>query len=169
MEKLNKVSRILEVPLEFVSGVFLLLILAFVFIQVISRYIFDASHGFMEEFSRWFQIWLAYLMIGVVEKRRRHIAIDILPSRLSGKFRIILMIVISIANLIFAIILFWAGIELTQLLRQTGVLSQTGIPTPMWIVRLCVPLGAIFLSFFCIEHLINDIRSLTNQYTQRKK
>lgn len=169
MEKLNKVSRILEVPLEFVSGVFLLLILAFVFIQVISRYIFEASHGLMEEFSRWFQIWLAYLMIGVVEKRRRHIAIDILPSRLSGKLKIILMIVISIANLIFAIILFWAGIELTQLLRQTGVLSQTGIPTPMWIVRLCVPLGAIFLAFFCIEHLINDIRSLTNQYTQRKK
>lgn len=163
MGKLSKVSRILEAPLELVSGIFLLLILTFVFIEVISRYVFAASHGFMEEFSRWFQVWIAFMMLGVIEKRRRHIAIDILPGRLSGKYKNALMIVISIMNLIVAIVLGWAGIELTQLLRQTGVLSQTNIPTPMWIIRICVPLGAVFLAFFSIEHLITDIRSLVRQ------
>ena len=160
MGKLGRVSRILEARLELISGIFLLLILGFVFSEVISRYVFEASHGFMEEFSRWFQIWIAYLMLGVIEKRRRHIAIDILPGRLSGKYKTALMAVISIMNLIVAVVLCWAGIELTQLLRQTGVLSQTNIPTPMWIVRICVPIGAVFLAFFSIEHLITDIRSL---------
>jgi C4-dicarboxylate transporter DctQ subunit len=169
MGKLSRLSRILEVPLELLSGIFLLLILAFVFGEVVSRYIFATSHGFMEEFSRWFQIWLAYLMIGVVEKRRRHIAVGILPSRLSGKYRTALMIVISMMNLIVSVVLCWAGIELIQLLRQTGVLSQTGIPTPMWIVRVCVPLGAICLAFFSIEHLVTDIRSLASQYAQGRE
>ena len=158
--KLNKISRIFEAPLELLSGIFLLLILTFVFSEVISRYLFAASHGFMEEFSRWFQIWIAYLMLGVIEKRRRHIAIGILPGRLSGKYKSILMIIISMMNLIVAVFLGWAGIELIELLRQTGVLSQTNIPTPMWIVRICVPLGAAFLAFFSIEHLIVDIRSI---------
>ena len=160
MRKLSRVSRIIEAPIELVAGIFLLLILAFVFAEVVSRYVFAASHGFMEEFSRWFQIWIAYLMLGVVEKRRRHIAIDILPGKLSGRYKNVLMIIISMMNLIVAVVLGLAGIELVNLLRQTGVLSQTNIPTPMWVVRICVPLGAAFLAFFSIEHLIDDIRSL---------
>ena len=160
MGKLRRISRILEAPIELVSGIFLLLILTFVFAEVISRYVFAASHGFMEEISRWFQIWIAYLMLGVIEKRRRHIAIDILPGRLSGRYKHVLMIIISMMNLIVAVVLGWAGIELIYLLKQTGVLSQTNIPTPMWIVRICMPLGAAFLAFFSIEHLIDDIRSL---------
>ena len=168
MGKLSRVSRILENPLELISGIFLLLILAFVFSEVVSRYVFAASHGFMEEFSRWFQIWIAYLMLGVVEKRRRHIAIDILPRRLSGKYKTALMIAISIMNLIVAIVLCWAGIELVQLLRQTGILSQTSVPTPMWIIRICVPLGAALLAFFSIEHLVTDIRSLVRRGREKE-
>jgi C4-dicarboxylate transporter DctQ subunit len=169
MQVLHKISRRLESHTELISGFFLILILAFVFLEVVSRYIFAASHGFMEEFSRWFQIWLAYLMLGVVEKRRRHIAIDILPGMLTGKTRDLLMIAISILNLIVAVVLCYAGIMLTQLLKQTGVLSQTAIPTPMWIVRLCIPLGAIFLAFFSIEHIVSDIRNLISQNRRSKE
>jgi TRAP-type C4-dicarboxylate transport system permease small subunit len=167
MGKPRRVSGILESPLELLCSVFLILILTLVFSEVISRYVFSASHGFMEEFSRWFQVWIAYLILGVVEKRRQHIAIDILPGILSGKCKSAVMIVVSVMNLIVAIFLCWAGIKMTHLLRETSVLSQTDIPTPMWIVRICVPLGAFFLGLFSLENLIADIRSLRN-YSKEK-
>jgi TRAP-type C4-dicarboxylate transport system permease small subunit len=31
---------------------------------------------------------------------------------------------------------------------------------PVWIVRISVPLGAFFLAFFSIEHLVDDVRHL---------
>ena len=160
MRKLETVSRKLEGPLQVASNIFLILILAFVFSEVVSRYIFAQSHGFMEDFSKWSQIWLAYLMLGVIDRGRRHIAVDVLPRRLPERYKTALLIVLDIVVLSFAIILCWSGIESTIVIKKLGLLSGTEINTPMWIVRLCVPLGAMFLAFFSIQHLATDIVSL---------
>lgn len=160
MKKLGRLSQILETPLETGAGIFLILILVLVFSEVVSRYVFAASHGFMEEFSKWSQIWMAYLILGVIEKRRRHVGVDILPRRIPEKYRNILLIVTDAMALIFAAVLCWAGVGAIQLAHQLGLHSTTTVPTPMWIVRLCIPLGAVFLAFFSIEHLIIGIRSL---------
>ena len=166
--KLREISRILETPLESVSIFLCASILVLVFAEVVSRYIFAASHGFMEEFSKWAQVWLVYLMMGVIEKRRRHLMVDILLSRLSEKHKQLMSILISTMNLVFAIVLCWAGIQGTQFVKQVGLHSTTEIPTPMWIARLCIPIGAIFLAFFSIEHIITDIRSISHQRRSRK-
>ena len=168
MRKLGTLSRILEIPVESASIFLCVFILVLVFIEVISRYVFAASHGFMEELSKWAQVWLVYLMMGVIEKRRRHIMVDIFVAKLSEKYKLLVLIIISVMNILFAIVLCWAGIEGAQFVKQTGLHSTTEIPTPMWIVRLCIPIGAIFLGFFSIEHLITDIRLLRKSGEKRK-
>ena len=139
----------------------MLLILVLVFAEVVSRYAFHESRGFMEEFSKWSQIWIAYLMLGVVEKKRQHIVIDILPRRLSEKYRTVLLIVLDIITLLFCVLLFWSGVQTTQNWMALGYRSAIEIAVPMWAIVLCVPLGAIFLAFFSISNLDTDIRSLS--------
>lgn len=163
MGQFKKVSKFLEFNIEYISAFLMLLILFSVFGQVILRYFFGISHGYMEEFTRWFQIWIAYLMLGVVEKRRKHISINILPQKFSGRPRAVLMSIISIANLLVAVIFVYMGIKLILQLKMVGIVSQTEIPTPAWIVKLCVPIGAALLGFFSLEHLINDIALLTGK------
>lgn len=153
-------SRILEAPLESVSCILMILILALVFSEVVARYLFGQSYGFMEEFSKWSQIWFGYLMLGVIENRRRHIAVDILPRRLSGGYKTLLLVVLDIISLVFCAVLFWSGLEFSLVVKGLGEVTALAISVPMWIVRLCVPLGTIFLAFFSIEHLVTDIRSL---------
>lgn len=160
MQKLGRVSRILEAPLESVSCILMILILALVFSEVVARYIFGQSYGFLEEFSKWSQIWFTYLMLGVIENRRRHIAIDILPRRLSGRYKTLLLIALDIVSLVFCVVLFWSGLEMVLVVKGLGEVTALAIRIPMWIVRLCVPLGAIFLAFFSINNLFTDIHSL---------
>lgn len=159
MRKLGSVSRRVETIVQSAGNFFMIVITILVFAEVVTRY-FGQSHGFMEEFSKWSQIWFVYLMLGVVEKGRGHIAVDILPRRLPERYKTGLLIFFDIVTLTFAILLFWSGVGVCQRLIQMGVTSGTGIPFPLWIAWLCMPLGAIFLAFFSIEHLVRDIPSL---------
>ena len=160
MRKLGTVSRIIEKPLLAASNVLMGLIIILIFTEVVSRYIFGQSHGFMEEFSKWSQIWITYLMLAVVEKGRRHITVDVLFRRLPTRYQTILLVTIDIITLFFAIALVWSGVEFCQIVKALDYTTALEISVPMWIVRLCVPIGGIFLAFFSFEHLISDIRSL---------
>jgi len=163
MGKLSRGSQILQIPLESLANILMILIMALVFVEVISRYIFGQSHGFMEEFSKWSQIWFTFLMIGVVEKGRRHIAVDILPRKIPQKYVPLLLIVLDIVILIFAIFLWQSGFEGVLVSKEMGTVSAAEIPLPTWIVLLCVPIGATFLAFFSVEHLAADVRSLAKR------
>lgn len=161
MTKLAGLSRILEVTLVPVSNILLILITGVVFTEVILRYIFGISYSILQAFSPWSMVWIGYLMMGVTEKGRRHVRVDFIPTRLPERYQTALLVVGDMACLAFSIFLFWAGIEMTQITKQAGLLSVTGeIRVPIWIVRLIVPLSAVLLAFFSIEHLIMDIRSL---------
>lgn len=160
MRKLERMSQQLAVALKAASNILLIAIVVFIFVEVVSRYIFGECRAFMEEFSKWWQVWLTYLMLGVITKGRRHISIDILPRRLPERYKPILFLVFDIAILGFAIVLGWSGIQSTIQLKELWLVSATEIVIPMWIVRLCIPLGAMFLAFFSIERLAIDIVSL---------
>lgn len=168
MIRLEMVSQKLEAPLQVASNILLILIVALIFSEVVSRYIFAQSHGFMEDFSKWAQVWFGYLMLAVIARGRRHIGIDILPRRLPEIYKTALFLVFDIAILGFAIVLCWSGIDLTILVKSMELVSTTEIVTPMWIVRLCVPLGAMFLAFFSIQHLAIDIVSLGKHREDKK-
>jgi TRAP-type C4-dicarboxylate transport system permease small subunit len=160
MKTLTTVSRILTSNLRAAAGILMLVILALIFAEVISRYIFEEGHDFVPELSAWIMVWMAYLMIGINIKFRRDIMVDILPTRLPERYRTPLFICFDIVSLIFAILLVWAGIQYCEIVAHIGVKSTTSLAIHMWIVRLCVPIGSIFLAIFSIDRLITDIDSL---------
>ena len=138
----------------------MIFMMALVFLEVISRYIFQASHGFVDDLSVWLMVWLTYLMIGGILQGRQHINIDILPTSLPDRYRTHLFIVIDIISLVFAIALCWGGIQFCHMVKEMNILSYTVFGFPMWTVRLCVPLGGILLALFSVERLIAGIHSL---------
>mgnify|MGYP003885692757 CR=1 FL=1 len=160
MRKLERMSQRLALTLQAASNILLIAIVVLIFVEVVSRYIFGESRAFMEEFSKWWQVWLTYLMLGVITKGRRHISIDILPRRLPERYKPTLFLVYDIAILGFAIVLSWSGIQSVTQLKELEMVSATEIEIPMWIVHLCIALGGMFLAFFSIERLAIDIVSL---------
>ena len=158
MKRVN-LNKSLENIVQSAANILLIAILVLVFAEVVSRYVFGGSYGFMEEFSKWSQIWLAYLMLGVLEKTRGHIKIDILYPRLPKRYQTILFLLFDAITLVFCILLFWSGVETARNWRLLDYISSIEIAVPMWIVMLSAPLGALLLAFFAIKNLVGDIRS----------
>ena len=98
MKKLARLSQGAETLLESAGSIFLIALTILVFVQVVARP-FGEARAFMEEFSRWSQIWFAYLVLGVVEKGRSHIAIDILPRRLPERYKTGLLILLDMVKI----------------------------------------------------------------------
>ena len=158
MHRLTAVSGILENFCRSAAAVLMLAMVALVFGEVISRYLFSFSYEFVPVISSWFMVWMTYFMLGAILKARQHISIDILPSKIPGKYKASLLVFFDVVSLIFALLLSYGGIRYDLLVMKTGVYSVSMPFIPMWIVRLSVPLGSLFLFFFSLEHLVLDIR-----------
>ena len=156
--KIINVSNALEVIIQLATNILLIVILTLVFAEAAMRYAFGKSYGFMEEFSKWSQIWMAYLLLGVIEKTRGHIKVDMLYTRLSKKYKSLLLILFDLITLLFCILLFWSGIETAKNWRILGYIASIEFSVPMWIVMLSAPLGAVFLAFFGVHNLTVDIK-----------
>lgn len=160
MRKLAAVSKVLDTVCRSVAGVLMLAMMALVFAETISRYVFGISHEFVPAISSWLMVWVTYLMLGVILKTREHINVDVLPTRIPPRYRAPLLTSFDIISLIFAVLLCFGGIKYDLIVKQLGIHVVTVQFFPVWIVRICVPLGAFFLAFFSIEHLITDTRHL---------
>lgn len=156
---MQRISKTLSTISQTIANVLLGLMLILVFVEVVSRYVFSVSHGSMEEIAKWAQIWVTYFMVGVVEKARGHINVDIFYSRLPKPIQAILFIIFDIAIVVFGVLLFWSGVLVIQNWKLLGYVSSA-IPVPLWVIMLSAPLGACLLIFFALEHLITDFRAL---------
>lgn len=157
---MHKASRIIEALAQAICNGLLILILVLVFTEVISRYIFSQSHGSMEAIAKYSQIWIAFLAMGVVEKSRGHIKADVIFIRLPVKVQTGLMVGYDLITLTFCLALFKSGYDAASTWYSLGYSSSSGLSYPLWIVMLAVPLGAVMLAFFGLEHLIRDIKAL---------
>lgn len=160
MRKMAAVSTVLDAVCRSAAGVVMLAIMVLVFAEAISRYVFGISHEFVPAISSWLMVWVTYLMLGVILKTREHINVDMLPTRIPPKYRTTLLTFFDVVSLIFAVLLCLGGIKYDLIVKQLDIHVVTVQFFPVWIVRICVPLGAIFLAFFSIEHLITDARHL---------
>lgn len=163
VEMLDRVNRVLIVSAQAFSNVLLALMMAAIFVEVISRYLLHQSHGFMEEFSKWSQIWIAYLMLGIVERERGHIKVDIIYNYLPPRGKILLLIVFDAATLVFSVVLFLSGLEATVNLYRLGSASTSGVPVPLWTIMLATPIGAVLLAALGALNLADTLRSLLEE------
>jgi len=160
LRKLAAVSRVLGNICRSAAAVVMLAIFVLVFAEVVSRYVFGISHEFVPAISSWLMVWMTYFTLGVLLKARQHISVDILPTKIPKKYHTPLLTSFDIISFIFAVLLCFGGIQYDLMVKQLNIYVVTVQFIPVWIARLCVPLGGVFLAFFSIEHLIIDVQHL---------
>ena len=160
MRKLAAVSRVLNTVCRSAAAFIMLFTMALVFAEVISRYVFGISHEFVPAISSWCMVWMTYFMLGVILRARQHINIDVLPTRLPPRYRVPLLTFFDVVSLLFAVLLCYGGTQYDLMVKHSDIYAVTVQFIPMWIARICVPLGGVFLAFFSCENLIGDVQHL---------
>ncbi|MEJ8572648.1 TRAP transporter small permease [Microbaculum marinum] len=80
-------------------------ILIIMMVQVVARYVFNASLIWAEEICRYILVWITFLFIGLAFQRGELVTVDILTIKLSAKAQFILKSIVSIPVLAFLVLM----------------------------------------------------------------
>jgi TRAP-type transport system small permease protein len=110
-----------------------------VFVNVVSRYVFNYSIIWVEELTQYQMIWIAYLGAGLALREGRHVAVDTLQDLLPVRLRRFVRRLIWFAIVAFLVTLTILGLRIAAFAwnQETPVMNiPTGIP------YLAIPIGA---------------------------
>ena len=144
------IIRRLEQAVLGVIGALFLFFVAAMFLQVILRYGFSHSLGWVDELSRYAFIWLVFLAAAAAARHGTHIAITIIEDLVAPSMRRGLMILADLMLIAFAVLVGYGGYQLMQL-NWTTTSPASGLPIA-W-VQLILPLFGILTALFATAHL----------------
>lgn len=151
-EKLDQFLRVL-------IAVFMGVMVINVTWQVFSRYILGDPSSFTDELARYSMIWLGLAGAAYVSGKNGHLAIDILPEKLTGKKLLYLQFFIHLTVAFFgAVIMVWGGgnlVYITQVLQQKSATLQ--IPLS-WVYGI-IPVSGILVVYYHLFHISQLIKN----------
>lgn len=134
--------------------------------QVLSRYLMPVPFPWMEELARYLMIWVAMLGACLAIRRKAHIGVTIITSRLTPFLQDRINLAIYIAMLVLALVLFNFGWRIANM-----VSSQTTatLPFTMFWAYLAIPAGALLMSVQLIFLLIEDLYKIATAGNRQQK
>ena len=144
-----------------IGGALLFLMIAFLAIQVISRYVFHSPTTWTEELSKIAFILSVFFGSVGAWHRNEHLALSVLTERVSQKTRCYLRIVSDLLTIAFCVAIFPAMCTLVSSNFATGMkLAVT--QWPKWIFYLFMPITWAMLVWRIVEELIDIVRAIRN-------
>lgn len=125
-----------------VIGIVMLLMTAFVFIQVICRYIFNFTLPWTEELARYLMIWAVFLGAAVSLRQSNLIALEILVQFTPKSISKIIQIIAQVISLIFFVVLVNTGMDM---LKISGFETAPVTKLPMSIVYSSLPVSMVLM------------------------
>ncbi len=156
-QKMTKVvARVIVVLAAAIVGLDVLSIFA----EAVGRYIIGESRAFMEEFPRLLVPFIVFPMMGVLLQLKKHITVDVLPERLKGKARSLLLIIVYAVVLAVGVQFLIAGVAAVDYYKKIGFETLTEFVFPTWVTYLPFPIGFGLLILFTVELLWRELVAL---------
>ncbi|MFA6505868.1 MAG: TRAP transporter small permease [Treponemataceae bacterium] len=154
---MTKLLNAVRTVLYWISVVSMALMLALIFVQVVTRYIFGYTWEGGEEVARYLFVWTVYLGSALIMGEGGHLAVEFLPNKLAGtKAGFFLRLFIQLCGYIFVVHMFTQGSKMTStMMFQTS----PALEIPMGAVYAVIPLSALLLFLYMIRDTIVFLKS----------
>ena len=121
--------------------------------QVVSRYVFQSPSSFTDELSRYMLIWLGMLGAAYVAGKEEHLAIDILPQKLTGRAKLRLQVFIHLVVIGFVLPVMVLGggnlVFITFVLEQKSATLQV----PLAYIYSIIPLSGLLILYYQLSNI----------------
>lgn len=151
----NKVDKVVATALVILMS----LMVINVTWQVLSRYVFMNPSSFTDELTRYMLIWLGMLGAAYVAGQDKHLAIDLLPQKLTGKPKQNLLIIINTVIIFFAVaVMIMGGLNLVYI---TFILDQKSatLQVPLAFVYTIIPFSGLVVTYYQIVLIISHLHT----------
>lgn len=122
--------------------------------QVASRFIVGSPSSFTDELARYLMIWIGILGAAYVSGQNMHVAIDVLPSRLSSKAQRRLKLIVKALIILFCLTAMVIGGS--RLVYITHVLDQNSpaLQVPLSLVYVVIPISGVLIIYYKISDIL---------------
>jgi len=150
MQLRKTIDRILANFLVIIMAVMVLNVLW----QVASRFILGSPSSFTDELARYLMIWVGILGAAYVSGRNMHVAIDVLPTRLSQPMQDRLMLIVRILIILFCLLAMVIGGS--RLVYITYVLGQNSpaLQVPLAVVYMVIPVSGLLIIYYKLSDIL---------------
>lgn len=128
-----------------------------ILLQVIFRYVFNHSLFWSEELGRMLLVWLSFMGASVAYKRKAHMGVAVVVSRLPTALRLAAACVAHLAAIFLFWIMLWHGAQFFQMLAPQMTVSL-GI-SRQW-PFLAVPFSGGVMLMHGVLFLLQDVAGL---------
>ena len=153
---MEKTVKILDAILTRALVLLMFCLVGAVLWQVISRYVFSSPSSWTEELARFLLIWISLLGAAYAFRSGMHLALDIIPRKLTARpacwlknFTIVLIVVFAVSVLVVG------GGSLVQLTWELKQYSAV-LGLPMAYVYSVIPVSGILISLYAIAAVSDD-------------
>ena len=129
--------------------------------EVIARYVFNSPTIWVNEVSRFLQIWATYLALTYSFHKNDFIRITVVYDRLNENGKKILDFISFIFILIFSSFVVYYGWLIAYDSLKVGRTSSTILDVPSFLTELAIPLCFAFLVLRVLLEAIKYIRNFT--------
>jgi len=136
-----------------------------IFFQVVMRSVFNSSLSWSEELARYLYIWQGWLGISLIEKRRKHIAIDILREKFHGVPRKVLETIVQVICICTSAYMASAGFKMVSFAMASGTRS-TAMRIPLSVIYAAMPVGCTLYCVRLLFHMLEDLGILKCKSTE---
>lgn len=166
-----RLFNVYENAMKVLAGTSMGLIVVIMVVQVIARYVFNASLIWAEELCRYVLIWQTFLFVGYAYYRGELVILDLFSTRVSPRKYMAIRFFTAVPITVFLYFIISAG--LTHALRFSAQMipaidfiwmSITGDPArvPVFWVYVAVPLGCSILLAHFLFRLAYDTWLVAN-------
>jgi len=142
--------------LHYVLAFSLAAMVLLVFLNAVLRYAASSGITQAEELSRYFFVWTSFLGTIVAFKDNKHVGVDIVITKLTGKVRLVVDIIGYLLMMFVVAIMAWGGYNYF-LIAMTSKGPATGIPFSYVVLALIV--AAVAMGILCIQKAYQELMS----------
>ena len=132
-----------------VAGLFLLVIVSTMAAQVVARYVFGAPFQWSEEVARLALIWMTFISAAFVMAEGRHIAVDIISSRVGDGGKLFIECMSYVVVAVTCLLLLIGGANFVWYVGKVGS-PALGVPKSWWYGA-----GMVGLLLMSVHSLVN--------------
>ena len=126
--------------------------------EVVMRKVFNMPTIWVDEITRFVQIWAVYLASAHILKKRGLITVELFTSSLSkGKFKALETFSLLVIAF-FSIVAVYYGVEVVLESIEMGRKTSTMLGVPKWMTESAVPIGFALLFIQTLVELVKLLR-----------
>lgn len=131
-------------------------------VEVFLRYVVGSSSIWVTEVSGYLVAGVLFMSMAKIYREGGHVSMSILTDKVSPKVHKICTVLAHLCVLVFAIILFWTTLEMTNLSYSFNWKSSTILAVPLYIPQALMPIGSMVFIIEIVNKLLGEFISSEN-------